>query len=421
MNTIGIAIGKMPFILTKFEGILLFHEYPTTIIYQDARGYPVIKEWVDVSNDYKTNQFFYYKTSIALLKQFIDGSIPHADLINLAEDGIVYYQEETNEASVFTMAPVAWIPADHKPKPDFYFRQDLGVDMGQVIEHFSLNEVILNDIAVDQAKVLSNLKKSETLYIHLNKGKGIGFGTANTEVLAKTLLKFDGLYKQAALDHKLSANRGDIDLGAKKNQEYLPITTTEVYGNIAASFSLLLRPVFTQVPVFGNTDNEDISASIFSLISKSDTVDNLKVEYPLHSEFTIKAYKEFVDEIYKQELSVNINWFSPITTNELSNSIDYKKANLIHNNLENLTIESDDKFTVKGKFRSVNCDTGYCTFISTGGEKFFGYFDKLIRDGSETINFIDVYEITINRILKKEAGKQDGKITDTIMAFTKED
>ena len=294
-----------------------------------------------------------------------------------------------------------------------------GVDSLAIIYHFSLEDIDLNKVAVNHAKEISNNKKSETLYIHLNKGKGIGFGTANTEVLAKTLLKFDSLYKEAALDHKLSANRGAVDLGAKKNSEYLPYTTTEVYGNIAASFSLLLRPIVTQVPVFGNTDSEDISTAIFSLISKSDTVDNLKVEYPLHSEFTIKAYKEFIDEIYKHELDVNINWFSPLSTHELSSAIDYKKANLIHDNIENLTIESDDKFTVKGKFRSVNCDTGYCTFVSTGGEKFSGYFDKLVREGSETINFIDIYEITISRVLKKEAGKQEGKITDTIMSFPK--
>jgi hypothetical protein len=420
MKRIGLKVDSLPFELNKFEGILLFQEYPTTIIYQDIFGNPIIKEWVDVSDDYLTNQYYYYKTSRILLKQFVDGNLPHAELINLAIDSVVYYEDRTeNRKSEYRFSPVTWIPPEHKPNVDFYFKFEDGVDSLAIIYHFSLDEIDLNKVAVNQAKEISKNKKSETLYIHLNKGKGIGFGTANTEVLAKTLLKFDSLYKEAALDHKLSANRGAVDLGAKKNSEYLPFTTTEVYGNIAASFSLLLRPIVTQVPVFGNTDSEDISTAIFSLISKSDTVDNLRVEYPLHSEFTIKAYKEFIDEIYKQELDVNINWFSPLSTHELSSAIDYKKANLIHDNIENLTIESDDKFTVKGKFRSVNCDTGYCSFVSTGGEKFSGYFDKLVREGTETINFIDIYEITISRVLKKEAGKQEGKITDTIMSFPK--
>lgn len=423
MNTIGIKIDvkKLPFELSEFEATLLFAEYPTTIVYADLSGNPVIREWVDVSDDYRTNQFFYYRTTKVLLKQFIEGTLPHVELINQATDGVVCYEHVTNQKDVeYWFAPVTWIPLEHKPHVDFRFLKEDGVDLQTIVNHFSLEDIELKLVAINQAKQISRERTSETLFLHLNKGKGIGFGTANTDILAKTLLTFDDLYKEAALDYKLGINRGDIDLTAKKNQEYLPYTTTEVYGNIAASFAVLIRPKFSEQNLFGGSDAENISKSVFSLISNSDLNENLQVEYTQHSEFTLKSYRQFVDEIYKQELNVNINWFSPISTAEFSNSIDYVKANKIRSNLENLTIETDDNFTVRGKFRSVNCDTGYFTFISTGGEKYSGYFDKLVRENSETINFIDIYEITVNRVIKKEAGKQEGKTSDTILAFIKE-
>ena len=122
MKKIGLKVDSLPFELNKFEGILLFQEYPTTIIYEDIYGNPIIKEWVDVSDDYLTNQYYYYKTSRILLKQFVEGNLPHAELINLAIDSVVYYEDSTeNIKSEYRFSPVTWIPPEHKPNVDFYF------------------------------------------------------------------------------------------------------------------------------------------------------------------------------------------------------------------------------------------------------------------------------------------------------------
>lgn len=117
------------------------------------------------------------------------------------------------------------------------------------------------------------------------------------------------------------------------------------------------------------------------------------------------------------ELKLDLNWLTPSNKAPKFIDIDYRKAAIISNNLENLTVEDDDKFTVKGKFRAVNCDTGYFNFSSLGNEKYSGTFDNLIREGSERISFIKIYEITISRVIKKELGKSTSTIIDVIISF----
>lgn len=417
-NQIGISIPSLPYSLQKFEGVLLFHEYPSTILYQDDNGDPIIKEWVDYFENTKTDRFFYYRTNLTLLKRYITGDLPHRDLINQSIDGFVIFEDITNDNKNYSIASVNAVPTSYLPDSDFYFDTSEGVHLQTIVTHFNLENVLISDIALAEAKEISAAKSSETLYVHFKKGKGIGFGTANTEVLAKTLLKFDKFYKETALDFKLGPQRGDIQLNAKKNEEYLPFTTTEVYGSIAASYAVLIRPVYApQINIFESSDSEIISSHIFSLINSSGTVEDLKEEYKRHSDFVIKSYKSFIEEIYTSELKINLSWFSPASNNEFNDEIDYIKANAIKKNLENLSIEEEEKFAIKGKFRSLNCDTGHFSFIGTSGEKYTGFIDDLIKEGSERITFISIYEITILRKITKEAGKQESKIKDTLLAF----
>ncbi|MBB5645157.1 hypothetical protein [Pedobacter cryoconitis] len=417
-NQIGISIAALPYSFKSFEGVLLFHEYPTTVVFQDIEGDPIIREWVDYSEQTKTDRFFYYRTDLTLLKKYISGNLPHKDLINQSKDGFVIFEDVKENQKYYSIASVKAIPIDYLPNADYYFDIDEGVHLQKIITHFNLDSILLSDIELFEAKEISIAQSSETLYVHFKKGKGIGFGTANTEVLARTLLKFDKFYKETALDFKLGTQRGDIQLSAKKNEEYLSCTTTEVYGNIAASYAVLIRPVHaTQFNMFEKSDSEIISSHIFSLINNSTDVEDLKKEYNRHSDFVIKSYKAFVEEIYTSELKISLSWFSPESESEFNDEIDYIKANRIKTNLENLSIEEEEQFSIKGKFRSLNCDTAHFSFIGTSGEKFTGFIDDLIKEGSERINFISIYEITILRKITKEAGKQESKIKDILLAF----
>jgi hypothetical protein len=419
----GISSPTLPYKLTGFEGTLLFHEYPSTIIYENHDKTPVIKEWVDCSDDQRIDRFFYFKTNLVLLKKFIEGQLSHQDLITSALDGLVVFEDYNIEtkASIFLISPIKSIPSAYLPSHEFYYKPEDGVEASKIYNHFKLSEVSTETNVLQIVKAISENKKSETIFIRLRDGRGIRFGAANTQYLGKTLLNFDKLYKEAALDNKLGINRGDVQLTARKNEWLSPFVSTEVYGNIAASYGLLIRPSFSQIDLFNDaSDSEKITTSVLSLLSKGQDMELLKEEYKLHSGYTIKSFRNFLDEVLSLQIDMDINWISPLSENEFSDNISYKKAIQIINNLENLSIENEDEFRVKGKFRAVNCDTGHFSFISIGNEKYSGTFDKLVKEGSETINFIKIYEVTVNRKMVKEPGMTNPKIIDIVVSFYEE-
>ena len=415
-----IPLNSFPYFDIKEIGVLLFTYYPTTIIYSDNEGTPIIKEWVDCSEDNKIDRYFYYKTNKKLLKQFIDGEISHLDLINYSTDGFVIIQDisQTDELQT-SIILLNDLPSNYKPTPIFKFDHSDGVETTKIIDYFNLTEVDFKNSALNEAKVISIKNNSETLYLKFKKGKGIGLGTINTEVLGRTLLNFNNLYKNIALDFLLGSNRGDIDTGAKKNEDIAALTETTLYGNIAASYGILLRPAtLPQTSIYSDkTDTQIIASIAFNLFNKSVDVSTLKEEYLLHSGYTINSYKQFLETILKEKLDMDLNWFNPINNNEKEDSIDYHKANKIINDIQSLSTTSSTEFKVIGKFRAVNCDTRHYSFYSLDEQPYTGYFEKLLKDGLVTINFIDIYQVSINRRILNEADKKEDKIVDTILAY----
>lgn len=418
---IGIELPSNPYEDIVFVGTLLFAEYPTTIIYANKDGNPVIKEWVDCSENNKINRYFSYMAGKKYLKKFIDGSITHIDLIESSIESYVIFQDiENKEVLTNVLLSISSIPSNYRPSNNFTFDSEDGVDTEEIVNWFDLNNIKLDDKDISIVERISTKAHSETIYYHLDSGKGVGYGRVSTEVLGKTLINFDKLYKSVALDHILGINRGDISLDAKKNEEYTQYTDTEIFGEaMRASYGFLIRPKVVQSDAFGQTETEKIARKAFSLIKHSLETELLKSEYILHSGFTIKSYKDFLEDIYKLRLRISLDWFNPVNKDRVTDKIDYIQANKVLNDINNLSVTDTKEFRAIGKFRAVNCDTRHFTFTSTLEEQYTGYFDKLLKDGLVIINFIDIYEISITRRIVKEAGSKDEKTLDSIIAYYK--
>lgn len=423
INLSGIHTEKLGLPTNKFVGNLLFAEFLTTIIFSDEENNPIIKEWVDCSDDGEIDRYFYYKSSRFWLKKFINGIISHQDLILNSIDGLLHFQDESNSKTLNNyIISNNYLPNEYKPSSDFFLNEDDAVDIDKIKDYFELEKEKDSIPIKETIKEISIAKKSETLNIHLHQGRGIGFGTVNTEILGKTLTKFDKLYKDVALDIHLGKNRGESKLTKAKKEKLNPFVSTEVYWNIAASYSVLIRPKASEYDLFKQTSNTEIIAQrVFLLLNNSEDSELLKNEYLQHSDFTMNSYKAFLKNIYELELNLELNWFSPLNFNELDQNINYKEANARLKIIENLNVVDNDNFTQIGKFRALNCDTGHYNFVSNDSEQFNGYFDKLIKEGSDRINFIDIYEIKISRQIKKEPGISEAKVTDTILAFYKKE
>lgn len=415
----GIHINELVVPTEIFVGVLFFAEYPTTQIYADTNGTPIIKEWVDCSDDGTTDRYFYYKSSVLWLNKFINGFVSHRDLILNATDGLVCFQDELIEDSRYdnnVLISSNNLPSQYLPSSNFFFKNKDSVNLEVIIDFFNLNDVPLSNDITDKVKEIASTKNSETFNLHFEEGNGIGFGTINTEIFGKTLIKFDKFYKNAALDHILGKNRGYTK--KQKRNELSSFISTEIYHNFAASYSILIRPTQSQYNLFADTTQSEIIAdNIFKLFDTSTELEKLKAEYTLHSEFTIDSFREFLESIFKLGLSLNLNWYNPVSHKEHKGRFDTNSAKSIINNFEILNIENEDEFSKIGKFRAINCDSGHYHFTSNDDEKFTGRFDKHVKEGSERISFLELYEVRIHRKTIKEAGKTEAKITDYITAF----
>lgn len=414
-QTFGLSVNDFNLELSELVGTLLFKEFPITFVYSDSAGEPIMKEWVDVNDNGDVDRFFYYRTTKFLLKQFIEKKLSHQQLINSPVDGLLYFTDERQQTilTVFAIPPLQ-LPPDYKPDSNFYLKESDWVDVTSIDDYFELSKLADNYESA-AFKSISTISKSETVNLHLLEGKGVGYGAIEPEVLGRTLIRFKKLYEDIALDSLKGKDRGTLP--DKEKGKLLPLYETEVYTQIAASFGILIRPKISNYSIDNRTSFEIIVKKTFDLINKGEDIELFKEEYINHSTFTIGSLRDFMDDIYALELNIGFNWYNPKTNDQLQESLSFQKANTIITNIKTLSASRTESIERNGKFRGVYLNTGHFIFESTDGEQFTGYFDDLLKEGSQQINFIDVYSIKISRRITTEAGRQDERVADTIVSF----
>src|ERR1700745_4341896 len=87
----GLNINQIPFKNIKLVGLLMFKEYPSTVVYSDDKGTPYILEWVDFISDINLDRYFIYESKNISLKRFIEKKATHFDLIHEARNGVVIF------------------------------------------------------------------------------------------------------------------------------------------------------------------------------------------------------------------------------------------------------------------------------------------------------------------------------------------
>lgn len=418
-NILGIKVSNSHLNIVQEIGTIFFAEFPTTILYIDENQNLLIKEWADCSDDGLTDRFYYYRTTKLNVARFLKNRQTHLDLIRNSEDGLVYFQEMTsNNISDFTIISANKIPNDYLPSSSFTLKEIDIVDFEKIYSFLDIDNIDLNIDISQTVKEFAKFKKSEIYNLHIKKGDGVGYGSIKTETLGKTLVKFENLYENIALDILIGKNRGSVDLKNKENKEKFIFANSEVVGSMAASYSLLIRPFQSEINLFDeSSSSEKIANETFNLLNNSIETERLKEEYVKHSKYTISAYKGFLKEIYSLELDLDISWCSDKKDVNFNQRLNYNLANKIANDIETLNTTEGDSFKKKGKFRAINCNTSHFIFISNEEEEFKGYFSKQIKESSEQIVFTKLYEISIERQIIKESSRDEPQIKDTIIGF----
>lgn len=418
-------INKSPFYLEKEVGTLLFAEYPSTVVFVDTEGRPIIREWVDSTPEGNIDRFFYFKTNRNNLNLFINGDISHKNLIEIAE-GNLYYFEDINslEEKVVTRAVLPMNKlGGYSPGETFIDAEDIP-DYEEIISHFHLGEAsyYLNS-AVGKVAIE---KDSETFDFHMEEGNGVGFGTVHTGLFVRSVGDFESLYQEAGLDALMTSSRGEIP----KKSRYIiePLISTEIFHQMAASYSVLLRP--TRQLEFGvhdakydtkeknQTAGQKTATTLFNIINASLNQEVLGIRYSEYSPRLVDALRKFMQGLSENRITVGLAWFSPTSSVVHNEEISYEKASLIVNNIEQLSTEDEERLSLSGKFDLVNCTTGHFGFNSNNGT-FTGFFAEEIKESIRLINFVDTYTVSITRKIRRVASKKNTKIEHTITAYYK--
>jgi len=421
MKELGFAYNNdLPYQIKGLVSILLFPEFPSTILYIDTEGNPIIKEWVDCSDDGEIDRFFYYKPTLLNLKKFLLGDLPHIKLIEEALDKLLFFQDELQEIrqNSFCISSEN-LPADYRPSNEFLFIEGENIDLENIFELFSLNNL---DIEVEHlTKIISiaNSTSTETLNIHLENGKGVSHGVINTKILGDALIKFEDFFNNIGLDYYYSKQRGTFYKTSKEFLAKAPYFSTQVYEKVAASYSVLLKAQFSEFSLLsesGSSSFEEIYKMVNNLLSNSKSKETLEDDYLNYSKKTILSYKEFLKSISEWEIKMNIFYYSPVSLLKISHNINSNSANNILTWIKQYNVLNLEKIEISGHFRAINCDTLHFNFLDDKGMQYNGYFDKELQDGTVSINFIQTYSIVLNRLITKEPDETE-VIEDKISAF----
>lgn len=405
-----------PFGSYQAVGLLLYVEYPSTTLFIDNEGQPIVREWIDSYENGLIDKYFYFKTNTNNLSLFIEGGISHRAFVKAAE-GLLYYFEDINNEGIAVSSSIhtSDFPTKYYPGEVFISPEEV-VDVNEIYSAFRLNEDE-KDILDERVKALAQEEGSETYNLHIKEGHGVGYGKIRTDLYGRILVNFDSLYQEAAIDEFV----GKGTASKKERAKHDRYINTEVFYNIAASYSVLIKPV-DRLFFNGSDEEEDTSSgriaqTIFNLINQSTTGRIINDRASDYSPRVINAYRTFIQNIKESGVDLDFSWYNPESRIMHSAALTHEKTTSIFSNIENLTSITEESLTKIGKFEHINCTTGYFGFLS--GEIINGYFDLPLREEMRQVNFVDAYEVKITKVTKLIPGKSEPKIENTLTAYYK--
>lgn len=427
--TTGLNISVMPFNNLKFVGVLLFKEYPSTVVFSTSDGIPMVLEWVDFIDETNLDRFFIFESNLLSLKNYIDKRITHLDLIKESQNGVVVFFDNSieNPCNMY-ITGVDFISTEYLPSSYNYFDAEDSDDFEQIKNFFRLDE-ISNESNGKSIQITELVRKvnSELFHIHLNNGKHISHGRAQTDILGNTLIAFEELYYEIASDLVRGVDRVKKVNGNKAKASFERIAHTEVVISKAASYSIYLRPISNQLQfnVFdefvdskSTTPSEKIFQDIFELVNLTEQEETIQQVVEKYNHNVFVKLKQFAQNIKKSDLDLDLEYYSPLSHSLLEKkNMNMVLADSILTTLSKTSITSNDKFDVKGKFTALNCNTGHFSFISYDDTEYSGYFDKLVKGTMPTLNFVDIYNIRLERNEVKNIADSEFKFTDKILAI----
>ena len=113
--------------------ILLFGEFPSTVVYSDLNNDVLIVEWIDIENG--VDKYFIYEVTYQDLKKFIKYETSHYDIVKCAVGGhAIFFEGSLEDPKNVHSVDVIDIHEDHLPSKNII---DL-LNVHKIAYHFNL-------------------------------------------------------------------------------------------------------------------------------------------------------------------------------------------------------------------------------------------------------------------------------------------
>jgi len=408
---------KSPFGEIQYLGNLLSKAYPTTLLFYDQNKIPVVVEWIDV-DDNGNDIYYIFKTLKSNLENYLRGNISHLEYINLAEKKEYYKFHNSIFNTDFKKLNHKKLDKNSLPNKSSFFHEDLSDDYKSIADFFGIKFISQEDKDnyFNKLKEYSKNSKAGLFRVHLNEGNNIGHGTADTKVLGELLMNFENLYHETALDvikgHERKAKINNLP----ENVSITKMSSTEVYLQEAASFSIYLK---SKTDSNSNSKtysffSDEIFDKINILVSNASDKKNLESIKSSYSPTVFDSLKNFSEIIYENKIIIDLDYYNTNSNYRFSQVIKPYEANNIYENIISSSHETETNLYFIGNFIMLNTKTGYFSFLSVEKIEISGYVSNQIKESMISFNFKNLYKVTISQNSISKLNNNKFKLENTL-------
>lgn len=371
---------------------LIYFEGPLLSLYENASGEPFFALWADVSDD--SHRWLVFRATSEAVSAYVGRTKSLRDILLSAGDGYVFVVDaaEPEDFGAVVAVRTEDLPVAYLPAIDSFYEFEPSheaVDLVAMAQHY----------------------KSALLDVHLVKGRGIRFGTADAVTLGAVLKSAGDLSEAVAISLYSRAGANDQE----NREEARAYGQFEFLTHKAASFSAILRPMLRQgnLPGFADRTGEVIRV-VQSLLRRTPLPDNLRPALEGHDDAVVKKLEAFAKEVSQRGISLDLRWIANADSQVQAATVDQASAGRILENINRLENEESTGLWTHGVFLAVDTKARSYRFANIAGRESTGHFDSRLAYPVTSISFRSQYRIYLNRKVKHVSGRSKPKVEETI-------
>lgn len=408
-NINGIHIEE--FSLESFRKVsdLIYFEGPLLSHYISDKNENFLFNWVDSNDNY--NRWFVFRISQGNLVDYLNGKIPLLKFFKDPNDGFVYKIDLDEKG--FVLEPMILfpnsIPENYFPATDSFYS-------------FSHDNQELD------LTYYSKKHEGGILQAYFQNSAIVPYNEIDFSLFAKSLYEMNLVFEAMSDTYlKLRIASAPVDENGKKIIDKKLIkksTQLNYFAQAGGSFSALFKSSIREIPMEGiKTDEDSFIEFIMSFFKASETLSLLSETVQKVDRKTITHYKSLLNTILKFKLNFYFRYENHKTQVQFKQNLNFKKADLIIKNIENLEYDFIEEIKLVGHFIALNIRTGSYSFEGTEGtnQTSRGKIDKERLEIAWQIKFNKTYEVGIKREELKPTGRKKAKIVDTIISLVELD